>query len=621
MNDLWDIVEMSAKEMFAFDLSHPLLFTQFYFWAFFALVFAVFALIGNRLLLRNTFLFFASLFFYYKCGGAFLLLLLAVIVINYAAGLAMNALGGRHARKAVLVAGVAADLGLLAYFKYAYFFTDMVNALAGTSFVVRDIFAQAGNAVCGEGLFDADSIMLPVGVSFFTFQAISYVADIYRGRIKPVRNFFDFGFYVSFFPQLVAGPIVRASDFVPQLHKPFSLSRRNFGLAVFWIVNGLLKKLILSDYIAVNLCDRVFENPLLFTGFENLCALVGYSLQIYADFSGYTDIAIGVALLMGFHLPKNFNSPYKSRSATEFWKRWHISLSRWLQDYLYIPMGGNRNSTPATWICISCMALVAVFLSGSLWAGIAVGAAILICALFALLLPRSRRHIVTGINVLNTMLLGGLWHGASWNFVIWGGLNGIGMTIYKMWSACNTYIRTLVSGCITLLLWYLWHSSASPAWYLLMIWCGATFAGALVKTVFHRLSGNGFTRFCGTAWAVIQTFVFITFTFMFFRSGSNLDPAEANEKAWQTASDITGRIGGAWDFSIIPDIVSEYRTVLLLIAAGMAIHWLPERFKRRYRICFSRLPLPLMGAAVVLAILLAYQFISADLQTFIYFQF
>ena len=175
-----------------------------------------------------------------------------------------------------------------------------------------------------------DKIILPVGISFYLFQVMSYTIDVYRGHVKPVKNILDFGFYVSFFPGLVAGPIVRANEFIQQLYKPFCLSRRLFGMAVFWILNGLIKKIVLSDYLAVNLIDRVFENPLLFSGFENLFALFAYSLQVYADFSGYTDIAIGIAMLMGFYLPQNFDSPYKSRNPQEFWRRWHMSLSRWL---------------------------------------------------------------------------------------------------------------------------------------------------------------------------------------------------------------------------------------------------------------------------------------------------
>ena len=220
--------------------------------------------------------------------------------------------------------------------------------------------------------------MLPVGISFYTFQTISYAVDVYREEIKPVKSILDFGFYVSFFPQLVAGPIVRAADFIPQLYKPYQLSNYNFGLALFWILKGLTKKVIIGDYIAVNFIDRIFDNPLMFTGFENLMALYGYSLQVYADFSGYTDIAIGIALLMGFTLPKNFDSPYKAKNVGEFWRRWHISLSTWFRDYVYIPLGGSR---------------------GGIW-----------------------------MKVRNTFIIfivSGFWHGANWTFIIWGALNAI----------------------------------------------------------------------------------------------------------------------------------------------------------------------------------------------------
>ena len=335
--------------IFAFNAESPLLFTQFYFWGFFALVYALFALImdrvpdslGNKKLhLRNVYLMFVSWFFYYKTSGLFLLILLFVTLSDWliAQRIVKSRKSKAKSRKPLfwLCLSVAIDLGLLAYFKYAYFFTNMVNDLFGTGFRVFDIFAYVGNGFAEAGRFSVDTIILPVGISFYIFQVISYTADVFRGRIQPVKNILDFGFYVSFFPQLVAGPIVRAEEFIPQLYKPFHLSRRAFGIAVFWIINGLGKKIIMSDFLAVNLIDRVFDNPLLFSGFENLFALFAYSLQVYADFSGYTDIAIGVAMLMGFYLPMNFNSPYKSQSPQEFWRRWHMSLGRWLKTYLYI---------------------------------------------------------------------------------------------------------------------------------------------------------------------------------------------------------------------------------------------------------------------------------------------
>ena len=615
------IILQFFRDLFSFDQAHPLLFTQFYFWAFFALVFAIFSLFHSKVLLRNAFLFAASLFFYYKTSGLFLILLLFTVVFNYFAAMGIRRCASDRGKKALMISGVAVDLSLLAYFKYAYFITDLVNGLFGTHFEVFDIFAYIGNGFSVSGGFDVGSIFLPVGISFFTFQAISYIVDVRKGRIEPVRNFLDFGFYLTFFPQLVAGPIVRATEFVSQLHKPYSLSRNWFGIAIFWILNGLTKKLVLSDYIAVNFCDRVFENPLMFSGFENLMALFGYSLQVYADFSGYTDIAIGVALLMGFYLPKNFNSPYKARSAPEFWKRWHMSLSNWLKDYLYIPLGGNRNGTVGTWVCIGSIALIAIFLSGSVWVAAAVGVIAIAVGTWAAVKPEARRKIVTNINSMNTMLLGGLWHGASWNFMIWGGLNGIGMIIYKFWSSWNVYVRTAVAAGVTLILWLLAKFFPAPAWNLFFVWMLVTTAGALIHAVYHATGAKWEFKWLATAWAVFQTFVFITFTRLFFRSGSNLDPAEANETAWATARNMVNQIGSAWDLSKVPAMLWEYRAVFLLILFGLVIHWLPERFKRRYRIWFAKMPLPVMAIAVFAAIFICYQFITADLQSFIYFQF
>ena len=407
--------------------------------------------------------------------------------------------------------------------------------------VISEVFAvDVFNSIFSSNVTVTEKIILPVGISFYTFQIISYTVDVYRGHVKPVRNLLDFGFYVAFFPQLVAGPIVRATEFIPQLYKPFHLSRRQFGIAVFWVLNGLLKKIILSDYIAVNLVDRVFDNPMLFSGFENLFALFCYSLQVYADFSGYTDIAIGIALLMGFYLPQNFDSPYKSQNPQEFWRRWHQSLSRWLKSYVYIPLGGNRT--------------ILGFKASKLWA--------------------------SNFNSFLTMLIGGLWHGASWNFVIWGGLNGIGMIVNKIWR----HIKELLG-------------------------------------ISQYVSRHKILNTIDNVLSILLTFTFITFTRLFFRASSNLDPATANEQAWRTAQQMMSQIMGAWNNAIIPDFLYEYRIVVLLFASGMIIHWLPARWKRWYRINFALLPTWLIVLIVVIVVALVYQFITADMQPFIYFQF
>ena len=620
-----DIAVDFLEKLFSFDKAHPLLFTQFYFWAFFAIVFAVFSLVRNKTLLRNSFLFFASLFFYYKTSGLFTLILIFITIYNYFGAKWLHSRKKDLSRNTVLAVSVIVNLSTLFYFKYAYFITDVVNNLFGVDFKVFDVFSWMGNQLTGTNRFSVDDILLPVGISFYTFQAISYIMDVYRKRIEPVRNILDFGFYVSFFPQLVAGPIVRANEFIPQLHNKYFLSRRQFGIAVFWILNGLIKKIVLSDYIAVNFIDRVFENPLLYTGFENLCALFGYSLQVYADFSGYTDIAIGVAMLMGFYLPKNFNSPYKAKHPGEFWKRWHMSLSRWLQDYLYIPLGGNRNATFGTFCIIIMIAAIAVFLSGSWWVGLGVLVLALIIALVAIFKPEKRKKITTNLNAMDTMLLGGLWHGASWNFMIWGGLNGIGMVFYKFWRNWSNTTRTLFILLVTITLRMLSIYTPHPVFNMFFVWCFIILIGNIIRLSYHLIfskkAQTDAFQWLADAWAIFQTFTFITFTRLFFRSGSNLDPAQANETAWNTAKNMVNQIGSKWNLNQIPTMAHQYRNVFIVIILGMIIHWLPENFKRRYRIWFAKMPLALMALVCVLVVFILYQFITADLQSFIYFQF
>ena len=458
------------EKIFSFDPNSPLLFTQFYFWAFFAVVYAIFALIGNKRLMRNTFLFFVSLFFYFKTSGFSLLILLFVTISDFFIAKRISSTEKRGVKNAWLILSLVLDLSLLCFFKYAYFFADFIHSLTGIEVKVVNIFSQIGNIIAGREMFNVNAIVLPVGISFFIFQVISYSVDVYRKEIQPVKNILDFGFYVSFFPQLVAGPIVKASDFIPQLYKHYHLGRRQFGIAIFWILNGLAKKIILSDYIAVNFIDRVFENPLLFTGFENLAALFGYSLQVYADFSGYTDIAIGVAMLMGFYLPQNFDSPYKAPNPQDFWRRWHMSLSRWLKSYLYIPLGGNREASFGTYFWIVLFAIIAAILSSN-WAIslIFVGFALLMI-IISHFSKESKKNIIANLNRFITMLLGGLWHGASWNFIIWGGLNGAGMIVYQLWKKANWHLRMLFVTLLSAGLVIVRHYYPIPIWNLLTVW-------------------------------------------------------------------------------------------------------------------------------------------------------
>lgn len=662
MQDILLLIKEYLLNIFAFDPNSPLLFTQFRFWAFLAVVFTGFSLVagairknrsgsplhlpGWRRLMRNGYLFLISLLFYYKTSGLFVGLLILVTFTDFFIAQGIYFFRQRAIRKhadeegtgkaprskaalALLTLSVCIDLGILCYFKYSYFFVDVINQMFGTSYHVTNIAARLANHVVGSPFWSVDRIVLPVGISFYTFQVISYTADVYKGLVRPVRNILDFGFYVSFFPQLVAGPIIKASDFIPQLYRRYALSRTQFGIAIFWILNGLIKKIVMSDYLAVNFIDRVFANPQLFSGFENLAALFGYSFQVYADFSGYTDIAIGLSLLMGFYLPQNFNSPYKAQNARNFWKRWHISLSRWLQTYLYIPLGGNRNITFGTWFWIVVITIASLILSGSPIVALVVLIIALGTLITALRYPSKRKHIYANMNSMITMLLGGLWHGASCNFMIWGGLNGLGQVVFKFWSDWHTLKRIIASAYATVILCLLrlMVPSALPLWNVLLIFCGFVCISMIIKIIWQyhnsQRDNERYPRFAhasNVVWSVLVTFTFITFTRLFFRSGSNLDPAVANETAWHIATTMMSRIGSPWTVSPL-EVIPAYWKVFLLFCLGMAIHWLPENTKRRYRYTFAKLPLVVMLLVCVVAIFLMYQFVSAEMQPFIYFQF
>jgi D-alanyl-lipoteichoic acid acyltransferase DltB (MBOAT superfamily) len=606
-------------KIFSFDQETPLLFTQFYFWGFFAIVFAVFALIHKKLLLRNAFLFFVSLFFYYKTSGSYLCILIFTVIFNFLLAKRIHVANSTIKKKLWVILVVIVNLLTLSYFKYAYFFLDVINNIFHTDLRVYNFFAAASNKMFKTTSL-VDTIILPVGISFFIFQAISYCVDVYRQKVKPVSNILDFGFYLTFFPQLVAGPIVRADVFIPQLYKTSYLSKRSFGIAVFWILNGLAKKIIMSDYLSTNFVDRVFDNPLLFSGFENLLALFAYSLQVYADFSGYTDIAIGVALLMGFHLPRNFNSPYKALTPTDFWRRWHMSLSSWLRDYLYIPLGGNRRASFGTFFWIAIIAIICIILSESLLVAVAILTLFIYLAIYAALKPSSRKFITTNMNAMTTQLLGGLWHGASWNFMIWGGLNGFGQVVNKIWVKYSVQTRAIAIFILCAVTSILSQKLSHPLLTIIAIWSATIFVGVYCNMVF-RIFTTKTIRWIYVSWNVFLTFVFITFTRLFFRAGSNLDPAEANDVAWDTATKMIQQIGSPWNTHALASMAYEYKNIIGVFFLGMIIHWLPENFKRRYRIAFASLPRPIQILGACLAVFFIYQFMSADSQPFIYFQF
>jgi len=316
---------------------------------------------------RKLFLLVASYYFYAYWDWRFCGLLLIITAVNFLAGLGLKRTDHRGKRTALLVVSLVCSLGMLGFFKYFNFFVDSFQAMV----------APLGLHV------HTLRIILPVGISFYTFQSLSYTIDVYRRQLKATDDFWDFALFVSFFPQLVAGPIVRASDFLPQLESARSLTRSRLFLGFRQFTYGLVKKVLIADHLAM-VSDFVFQNMGVFDGWTTWVGVLSYTGQIYCDFSGYTDMAIGTARAMGYDFCKNFDHPYTATTVTTFWHKWHISLSTWLRDYLYIPLGGNRKG-----------------------------------------------RVRTYVNQLVTMVLGGLWHGAAWTFVFWGGFHGLALAFDK----------------------------------------------------------------------------------------------------------------------------------------------------------------------------------------------
>lgn len=485
--------------LLSYDASSPLIFSSGLFLFLFVGFFALYRLLRRTTTLRIVYVVLFSLYFYYKSSGIYFVLLLLAATYDYMIGYSIYLSRSPRTRRWLVGASVACNLGMLGYFKYTNFPTEIANSLFGSGFL------------------EFQNIFLPVGISFFVFQSMSYTIDIYRGQLRPLDRWIDYLFYLSFFPQLVAGPIVRARDFIPQIRRTPDITREMLGSALCLLLTGLFKKAVVSDYIALNFVDRIFDEPLLYTGFECLMGIYGYALQIYCDFSGYSDMAIGLALVMGFRFPKNFDAPYRSATITEFWHRWHISLSTWLRDYLYISLGGNR-----------------------------------------------RGRLRTYLNLLLTMLLGGLWHGAAIRFLLWGALHGVALALHKMWLA------------------------AVP---------GAKVAGRDMHPV---------SRFFG----ILLTFHLVCLGWLVFRADS-----------MQTAELLLHQIFTAFDLSLAPQVAAGYRGVFLLLAAGFLLHFVPESGDRRFERFVTDAPMGVQAALLAGMIWVVMQVKSADIQPFIYFQF
>ncbi|MDR1258888.1 MAG: MBOAT family protein [Tannerellaceae bacterium] len=475
---------------------------------------AIYIPLRKRLTARVIYVIIFSLFFYYKSSGLWFILLLGTATSDFIIGRRLPLIVSRRLRKLMVALSLCINLGVLAYFKYFNLLTDIFVRIAG------ETGRWLGIAEWQMPGIEPADIFLPVGISFFTFQSLSYVIEVYRRRIEPVYRWIDYVFYVSFFPQLVAGPIVRAREFIPQIYRQPALSRAHLGEGLFLILSGLIKKAVISDYISLNFVDRIFDAPLLYTGLENLLGVYGYALQIYCDFSGYSDMAIGIALLLGFRFSLNFDSPYRSASITEFWRRWHISLSSWLKDYLYISLGGNRKGKLRTYI-----------------------------------------------NLMLTMLLGGLWHGASLRFILWGAIHGLALVVHKF---VTNFRRTPAGG--------------------------------------SRKTGR--QRPLSRAVGVLFTFHVVCFGWIFFRADT-----------MQTAGDIMRQIATDFHPEIFLQFIRGYKTVCILMLAGYISHFMPRCIERLARDAVTRSPLVLQAAILAAVIFLIVQMKSAGVQPFIYFRF
>jgi alginate O-acetyltransferase complex protein AlgI len=464
---------------------------------FFAAVFVVSWLLARFRRLRVLFLLAASYAFYARFSVKLLPLIFVSSSVDWLLGRAIGGEPDPRRRKAWLAVTVALNLGLLGFFKYLRFGVDTARA-------VLESFGYHAPPLTLE-------IALPVGISFFTFESMSYVIDVYRKHIEPHPSYLEYLTFVAFFPHLVAGPIVRPRDLLPQFSRPARFEASAASEALFLVAIGLLKKIAISDYLSINLVDRVFDVPAQFSALECYAAVVGYAVQIYCDFSGYTDIAIGSAALLGVRFPKNFDSPYKAASIQDFWRRWHISLSTWLRDYLYIPLGGSRKG-PAR----------------------------------------------TTVNLMLTMLLGGLWHGANWTFVVWGGLHGSALAVGRALERAR-------------------ERRGAPR---------------------HP---SGVRRVLG----VFGTFHFVCLAWIFFRADS-----------FAGARAVLGQLATLTTFH--PNLPPK---VVAVLAIGLGSHFVPERWYERARDAFVGLPALTQGVALFGAAVILREMESTDAVPFVYFQF
>ena len=487
----------TISELLRYDAAQPMLFNTGLFLVLFVIFLVFYQIVRGFRRIKMLITIAFSLFFYYKSGSWCVLILCGVTLSDFLLGLWMGAAGNNIVRRMIVLLNVAVNVAMLVYFKYFNLLYEAFASITGSTFEPLDV-------------------ILPAGISFFTFRSISYIVDIYRGDMKPATNFLNYVFFLTFFPPILAGPVVRARDMMDQIEESPVATRRMVSAGLFMIMAGLIKKVIVADYISGNFVDRVFDNPSMYSGFENLMGIYGFTIQLYCDFSGYSDMAIGIALLLGYKLKMNFDAPFKSQSPTEYWRRWHISLSSWLRDYLYIPMGGNRCS-------------------------------------------KARAHM----NVFNTMLIGGLWHGASWMYVIWGAWNGGLLVAHKM-----------------------------------------------IRSVTPRVKEENRRKWWRVATNVFITFNLIAVGMMFFRA-----------RSLEQVGDMVHQIVYNFHLSVAPQFLEGYILIVLAMALGYFMHFSPKKWSEQLEEKYHAQSGLVQAVVLALVLLLIIQVRQSDIVPFIYLQY
>lgn len=479
-----------------YQAGEPLLFNTGLFFVLFLAFMAIYEALRGRpdLKMAATILF--SIYFYYKSSAECCLILLGICLSDYSLGRWLGSCDNPRMRRGIVALNVIVNIGMLIYFKY-------FNLLASTWARMHDTG------------FDALDIILPAGISFFTFRSISYIVDIYRREIESERNLLHYVFYLTFFPPLLAGPVVRAKDMLPQIKANPSATPAMVGEGLFLIMTGLVKKVIIADYISGNFVNRVFDNPSLYSGFENLMGWVGFTIELYCDFSGYSDMAIGLALLMGYRFKDNFRAPFKAQNPSEFWRRWHISLSTWLRDYLYIPMGGSRKG-----------------------------------------------RVRTYLNNFITMVIGGLWHGAGWMYLLWGAYHGVILAVHKAFKN---------------------------------VW-----------PVPDALRGTAVLR----AINICVTFSLVTVGFAIFRADSP-----------ETLMAMVSQITGDFHASVAPQFIESYMLIVLAIGGALFMHYTPRSWTTGLCEAYSSTSIVVQGFMLAIILFFVIQARSSDLVPFIYLQY